>query len=206
MNLCIIMATSLEAEPFINNLDLKKYGYESFKQFMKDNIRLVISGVGKTDAAIATTYCCTKYNPSCIINLGAAGATNATYSLGTILHVRKIVEHDRPQFPFQKPHSHKPDTLKGFPITTLATGDRPIVDPKERNAVSKYANLVDMEAAAIVQTCRTFKTKCYVFKYVSDTPDHAGGAEILKNMKAYRKPFFEFVLSNVIPLLSNSAY
>jgi adenosylhomocysteine nucleosidase len=195
------MATTLEAKPFIDKLDLKKYGKESFKQFANKNILLVISGVGKTNAAIATTYCCKKYNPKHLVNMGAAGATDSTHQLGAILHVNKIFEHDRPQFPFKKPHTHKPNKLKGFPTATLATGDRPIIDPNDRKVISKYASLVDMEAAAIAQACKLFKTKCYVFKYVSDTPEHTGGADILKNMMEYREPFFDFFSSKVTPLL-----
>lgn len=201
MNTCIIMATTLEAKPFIERLNLKKYGKESFKQFSNDKILLVISGVGKTNAAIAATYCCKKYNPPYILNMGSAGATDSTHRLGSILHVYKIFEHDRPQFPLKKPHTHKPDRLKGFPTATLATGDRPVIDPNGRKIISEYAGLVDMEGAAIVQTCKTFKTKCYVFKYVSDTPDHTGGADILKNMLEYREPFFDFFSSKVMPLL-----
>ncbi|MBW1846518.1 MAG: 5'-methylthioadenosine/S-adenosylhomocysteine nucleosidase [Deltaproteobacteria bacterium] len=201
MNTCIIMATTLEAKPFIERLNLKKYGKESFKQFSNDKILLVISGVGKTNAAIAATYCCKKYNPPYILNMGSAGATDSTHRLGSILHVYKIFEHDRPQFPFKKPHTHKPDRLKGFPTAKLATGDRPVIDPNGRKIISEYASLVDMEAAAIAQACKTFKTKCYVFKYVSDTPDHTGGADILKNMLEYREPFFDFFSSKVMPLL-----
>jgi len=201
MKLCIIMATTLEAKPFIDKLNLKKYGKGSFKQFLNENILLMISGVGKTNAAIATTYCCKKYHPPYILNMGAAGATDSTHQLGSILHIYKIFEHDRPQFPSRKPHAHKPDRLKGFSTATLATGDRPVIDPNGRKIISKYASLVDMEGAAIAQTCKTFKTKCYVFKYVSDTPEHTGGADILKNMINYRKPFFDFFSSAIMPLL-----
>lgn len=200
-NTCIIMATTLEADPFINKLDLKKHGKESFKQFANENMVLAISGIGKTNAAIAATYCCKEFAPSHVVNLGAAGASDATHPLGSILHIHKIVEHDRPQFPSKKPFTHKPNKLKGFTTSTLATGDTPVIDPNGRKAISKYASLVDMEAAAIVQACKIFKTKCYVFKYVSDTPDHTGGAAILKNMIEYRKALFDFFVESIMPRL-----
>lgn len=201
MDICIIMATTLEAKPFIDKLGLKKYGKEAFKQFLNNNILLVISGIGKTNAAIAATYCCKTYKPLFILNLGAAGATDLTHEVGSILHVNQILEHDRPQFPSQKPFVHKPDKLKGFPTAKLATGDRPVIDPTGRKIISEYAGLVDMEAAAIAQTCKIFKTKCYVFKYVSDTPDHTGGVDILINMIQYREPFFDFFSRSVMPRL-----
>ena len=201
INICIIMATTIEAKPFIDKLGLKKYGKESFKQFSNNNILLVISGVGKTNAAIAATYCCKTYKPPYILNMGAAGATDRTHRAGSILHVNQILEHDRPQFPSRKPFTHKPDRLKGFSTAKLATGDRPVIDPTGRKIISEYASLVDMEAAAVAQACKTFKTKCYVFKYVSDTPDHTGGIDILKNMIKYREPFFDFFSDSILPQL-----
>jgi len=195
------MATTLEAEPFINKLNLNKFGKESFKQFANENILLAISGISKTNAAIATTYCCREYKPVFIINMGAAGTTNAVHPLGAILHIHKIFEHDRPQFPSSKPYVYKPNRLKGFPTAALATGDRPVIDPDDRKRISKYASLVDMEAAAVAQACKAFKTKCYVFKYVSDTPNHTGGTQIIKNMIKYREPFFDFFSESILPRL-----
>jgi adenosylhomocysteine nucleosidase len=195
------MATALEAKPFIDKLGLKKYSKEPLKQFLNKDILLVISGVGKTNAAIAATYCCKKHKPPFILNMGAAGATDMSHPVGSILHVYQIFEHDRPQFPSQKPYIHKTDKLKGFSTAKLASGDKPILDPTDRKTISKFAGLVDMEAAGIAQACKTFKTKCYVFKYVSDTPDHIGGAGILINMAKYREPFFDFFSNDVMPLL-----
>lgn len=195
------MATLLEAKPFIKNLKLKKTGREPFEQFSRDDFQLIISGIGKTNAAAATTFCCREFKPACVVNMGAAGATDHSYPVGAIFHIDRIIEYDRPRFFSGKPFVHKPDRLKGFSIASLASGDRPVIEPEDRKVISAQASLVDMEAAAVVQACKIFQTTCYVFKFVSDTPGHTRVIDILKNIRKYREPLFDFFMESIIPLL-----
>ena len=197
--ICIIMATLLEAKPFIKNLKLKKTGQESFDQFADNNIHLIISSIGKTNAAVAATYCCREAHPDCVVNMGAAGATDHSHPVGAIFHIDRIIEYDRPRFFTGKPFVHKPDRLKGFSIASLASGDRPVIEPEDRKVVSAQASLVDMEAAAVVQTCKIFQTPCYVFKFVSDVPGHTHVTGILKNIRKYRGALFDFFMEEIVP-------
>ena len=198
---CIIMATMLEAKPFVNGMSLKKKREEPFQSYEADNLILVISGVGKTNAAVAAAYCCQEFRPSSVCNLGAAGATDFSHSLGEICHIEELIEYDRPIFESGVPHRHIPHILKGFQTAKLATQDRAIIHADERKEISSHASLVDMEGASVVQTCRIFQTNCIVFKFVSDTPDHTTGRDIVKNIRLYRTPFYEFCLHSVIPIL-----
>jgi len=197
----IIMATMLEAKPFVLGLSLKQTLKTPFRLFQNDGFLLIISGIGKANAAMATAYICLKYKPSCICNLGAAGTTNTGYDLGEIFHIQKIVEPDRPDLKTGKPCVHKPDLLAGFDTTILATSDRAVLDPKERKAMSKTADLIDMEGASVVQACRTFQEKCYLFKFVSDTPDHTRDQDIVDHIRRYRKAFYDFFTDSVKPIL-----
>lgn len=199
--ICLLMATMLEAKPFIAGLSLTKLEQKPFPVYSNKNYFLIISGIGKTNSAMACTYSCFKFKPSCIMNMGAAGATRTGYVLGEPLNITKAFEYDRPQFNSKAPHSHMPDILKGFTYATIATFDRPVLDPVERRKISKTANLIDMESASIIQACNRFKIKCYVFKFVSDTPEHIRDNDIIENIKVYRNAFFSFFRESVMPLL-----
>ena len=196
------MATMVEAKPFVLGMSLEKWGQQPFSIFRNENIILVISDIGKANAAMAAAYCCQNLNPSCIVNLGAAGASGFTHPLGEIYHIKKVFEHDRPQFKTFKPTVHTPEVIDGFHTATLSTSDRAIIHPDERKQISAHADLVDMEGASVVQACRKFKTKCYLFKFVSDTPEHTQDDDIVKNIRSYRKSFFEFFQNTALPAIS----
>jgi adenosylhomocysteine nucleosidase len=197
----IVMATMLEAKPFILGMSLHQTRKTPFRLFQNGGILLIISGIGKANAAMATAYICLNFKPACICNLGAAGATHSGYDLGEIFHIQKIVEADRPDLKTGKPCVHQPDLLAGFKTTTLATSDRAVLDPKERKAISTTADLIDMEGASVVQACRTFKENCYLFKFVSDTPDHTRDQDIVDYIRLYRKEFYDFFADSVRPML-----
>ncbi len=194
------MATHLEAKPFILELSLIKEESEPFPVYKNKNLILVISGIGKANAAMACAYSCLKFAPSCVVNLGAAGATGSSYNLGEVFHINKTYEYDRPQFKTKAPHKHVPDVLKDFSCAKIATLDRAVLDPLERQNISKTADLIDMESASVIQACRIFKTKCYIFKFVSDTPEHTTDDDIVENIREYRNSFFDFIRQSVLPV------
>ncbi len=194
----IVMATMLEAKPFVTNISLEHAESKPFLLFKKNKTFLIISGIGKANAAMATAYACLKLKPGCVFNLGAAGATDFTCPLGKIFHVTKVFEFDRPEFKSGKPHMHTPFILDGYNTANLATSDKAVIDPDERRIISKSAGLVDMEGASVIQACRIFLVKCYIFKFVSDTPDHTCDNDIVENIRLYRQQFYEFFPHSVI--------
>lgn len=202
----LIFATMTEAKPFVQGMALEKIENTPFSIFEKARIVLVISGIGKANAAMAAFYCCQTFHPSLICNLGAAGATDYSFALRDILHVTEAIEYDRPELRSNKPHVHSPHILEGFPLAKVATQDTPIIDADKREEIASVAGLVDMEAASIIQACGKFQTKCVIFKFVSDTPDHTHGDDIVKNIKQYRTPFYEFFQNAVMPRLMAEPY
>ena len=197
----IVMATMLEAKPFVLGMSLKQIQKKPFPLFQNDNILLIISGIGKANAAMATVYSCYKFNPACVRNLGAAGATDFSHPLGEIFHINKIIEYDRPELTTERPCIHKPDILNGFQTAKLSTSDMAVLDPDERREISINADLIDMEGASVAQACRKFNTKCFIFKFVSDTPDHARNEDIVGNIRLHRTRFYEFFIHSVMPVL-----
>ncbi|MBW1727472.1 MAG: hypothetical protein JRF31_05960 [Deltaproteobacteria bacterium] len=197
----IVMATLLEAKPFVLGMSLKQRRKEPFAVFQNDHILLIISGVGKANAAMATGYSCDKYHPVCVCNLGAAGATDVSHPLGAIFHINKIVEYDRHELTTRTPCIHNPDVLNGFQTATLSTSDMAVLAPDERKKISMNADLIDMEGASVAQACRKFNTKCFIFKFVSDTPDHASSEDVVENIRLHRSFFYDFFIRSVMPIL-----
>ena len=195
----LIMASKMEAEPFINGLNLDQVGKSPVPIFQNQDMGLVISGIGKTNAAMAATYSCMAFSPKFIFNLGAAGAVDPFLTLGDCFQVSQILEYDRPRLRSEGVYTHKPDMLPGITATTLATQDKPVFSPENRHELSGHVQLVDMEAASLVQVCKKFNVPCYVFKFVSDTPNHLQGNEIVANIKKYRDVFFAWFSEIVLP-------
>lgn len=188
------MATMLEAKPFVAGFSMEKTAASPFPVFQSPGRILIISGIGKTNAAIATCYGCLTFCPKRVWNAGAAGALATGFETGSIYQVHKIIEHDRPHLLTRRPVSHAPDYLKklsSIPKAVLASGDCPVIKAEDRRRLAESADLADMEAAAVVQACHTFKTPCHVFKFVSDTHCHTASTTIIANIRRYRTPFFD---------------
>lgn len=194
----IIMATMLEAEPLVRQLSLELYAQKPFEVWGNKDIRLLISGIGKANAAMGCTWLISEYHPACVVNLGAAGATDHSHPLGAICHIARITEPDRPRLGTDTPHEHVSDILEAFPTAVLATNDRAVKVPAERAQMAETAQLTDMEGASVVQTCQRFMTPSYVFKFVSDTPDDHN---IRANIEQYREAFSLFFCQSVLPIL-----
>jgi nucleoside phosphorylase len=199
--IALIFATMMEAKPFIQGMALGKIEGAPFSVFEKAGIVLVVSGIGKANAAMAALYCCQTFEPAFVCNLGAAGATDASFSLGDMLHITEAIEYDRPELRSNKPHVHSPHVLEGFPFAKVATQDTPVIEAEAREEIASFAGLVDMEAASVIQACGKFQTKCVIFKFVSDTSDHTHGDDIVKNIKQYRTSFYGFFQNAVLPQL-----
>ena len=196
----LIVATLAEARPFLENMALKKRTDTVFSVYQNEGTVLVISGIGKANGAMATAYCCMQFKPRCICNLGAAGATEQL-ALGAVYGVEEIVEYDRPKFKTGKPYVHRPNVLEGFETKRLATQDRPVLAAQERAEIAAYADLVDMEAASIVQTSKKFGIDCFVFKYVTDAPDNETHRDVVENVKKYVDNIYDVFQTKIVTAL-----
>jgi adenosylhomocysteine nucleosidase len=198
----IIMATGLEAGPYIKAFKMREIEERPFLVYGCGEMILIISGIGKANASMATAYICTRLDPEWILNLGAAGATQESRGLGSTYHIEKVIEPDRPDLGSGTPYVQIPDVLPGFQKAILATQDKPVERIEDFRQIAPFADLVDMEGASVVQASRRFGKRCLLFKYVSDTPVHAGQGElIVEHIKRYSDPFCEFISGSVIPVI-----
>lgn len=197
----IVMATMLEAKPFVLGMSLTRSRKKPFAVFENDRVFLIISGIGKANAAMATGYLCHTCHPARVFNLGAAGAADFSHVLGEIYHINQIIEYDRHKLTTKIPYIHYPDILNGFQTARLSTSDMAVLDPDDRKKISMTADLIDMEGASVAQACRKFDTKCFMFKFVSDTPDHAKDEDIVENIRRHRSFFYEFFIRSILPVI-----
>ena len=93
--------------------------------------------------------------------------------------------------------------IEGFKTASVATQDRPVLAPDKRDEISKIADLVEMEAASVVQAADKFHVPCTIFKYVTDTPDHTDDKYIVKYIKEYRDRFFEYFSTDILPKITD---
>jgi adenosylhomocysteine nucleosidase len=199
--IAIIMATRAEAAPFVKTMGLTKVEKSPLALFERPGLVLCVSGIGKTNAAIATAYCCATARPRWVLNLGAAGAAREDFRIGDIFHVTNVIEYDRPFLSRKGLRFHRPHVFSGYREATLATQDKPVISPDDRAAIAPFTDLVDMEGSAVVQGAHKFETPSVLFKFVSDTPAHTGEADILQIISHQGAAFCRFVTETVIPKL-----
>ncbi len=163
-NLC--MALYAEAQPFIERLQLKKSAvHPHFQIFEGPDTRLIITGLGEVQAAVAAAYYLANYpmeENDIFWNVGVAAAKATRFQLGTCCVCNKIVE-------LSTGRTFYPDMLFRHPFfeAELQTSPQTAVQ-----GVGKEV-LIDMEAAGIYQAAQPFCRlhQLAFFKVVSDRAD-----------------------------------
>ena len=145
----IVSAFYKEIAPIIKHYNLKKIN-APFEIFKNDEIIVIISGIGKLNSAIATTYILSTYKIDFIINFGIAGSSK--FKIGEIFLINKINENLYPDILYPHP----------FKETFINSVDKVITDGK--------FNLVDMESEGFFKASTKFLDldKIFIIKIVSD--------------------------------------
>lgn len=159
----IFTALYCEAQPIINRLDMVPDGGYPFGGFVDDKkgIRLIITGVGKTNAAAAVAYCCARYGVDAgdfIINIGTcAGSRNRE---GAYL-INKVTDDDTKR-------DYYPDMLYATGLRESAVTTVSDTATEETTAVADM--LWEMEASGFCDSARLFLPphKVVLIKVVSD--------------------------------------
>jgi nucleoside phosphorylase len=152
-----ITALPSEAQPLIKYFKLILLNDNVFKIYKKDNILLIVSGIGKEFALMATAYLFAKYKIITLINIGIAGA-DKRYTIGDMLLINKIYDVEKKRFYF--PQMRYKSVLKEASLHTFCTP----VDNAEQT------DCVDMEASAIFFAASKFlkTSNIVILKVVSD--------------------------------------
>lgn len=200
----IIMATMLEANPLCEAMQLAPLEEKPFRVFGRGKYLLIISGIGKVNAALATGYLAQKFGVRVFLNAGAAGALNDECAFGNVYHIREAVEPDVLAVLTKRMRNTIADVLDGFPTALLATRDIPAVSKEERSKLAAFADIIDMEGAAVIQAARKFDSRCYLFKIVSDTSEHSDDRAIVENIKMLGRDLSSFIIERILKALPES--
>lgn len=138
-------------------------------------IPTLVTGVGKVRAATATTWAGVTHRPSVILNLGTAGALRPDQLAAGVVHeIGAVLQHDV--------NGRAIATLVGSDPSprlelcdsgiVLATGDRFISSPHDRDALAEHAHLVDMEGYAVAASATRLGVPVRLAKTISDDAGH----------------------------------
>ena len=137
------------------------------------HLPVVVTGLGKTAAAVATTRALAGVDPArtLVVNIGTAGALRD--GLEGIHLPGTTVNHDMNADAIRALGYDPEERLlvEGGDHTVLASGDVFVTDPAVRAALAAQAHLVDMEGYAVAYACRQMGVPVRLVKHVSDNAD-----------------------------------
>jgi adenosylhomocysteine nucleosidase len=140
---------------------------------------VLVMGVGKVRAATATTWAILQHQPSVILNVGTAGALRAgDLATGVVHEIGTVIQHDLNGRAIAALIGTDPTpalTLSDSG-TVLATGDRFVASPEERDALAAHAHLVDMEGYAVASAASRLGVPVRLAKTISDDAGEGAAA------------------------------
>ena len=141
--------------------------------FVPGHLPVVVTGLGKTAAAVATTRALAGVDPArtLVVNIGTAGALRD--GLEGIHLPGTTVNHDMNADAIRALGYDPEERLEveGGDDTVLASGDVFVTDPAVRALLAAEAHLVDMEGYAVAYACRQMGVPVRLVKHVSDNAD-----------------------------------
>ncbi|MDO5447532.1 MAG: 5'-methylthioadenosine/S-adenosylhomocysteine nucleosidase [Prevotellaceae bacterium] len=166
--------------------------YEQLRHLENENIIVCKTGMGKVNAAINTTQMINNYHPDLIISSGCAGGASTELDVLDVIVGSSVVYHDA----YYGLESEEFGRVQGMPkyylapenLVEIAKGldyshrihegliasGEWFVDSVEKvkEILGHFPNAIgiDMESAAIAQTCHIFKVPFISFRVVSDVP------------------------------------
>ncbi|KGE71746.1 5'-methylthioadenosine/adenosylhomocysteine nucleosidase [Spirochaeta lutea] len=164
-------------------------------------------GIGKVNAAIGATLMIELFNPAFLVNTGAAGGIGPDLAIGDLIISREVIHHDVDVTAF----GYQPGQIPGLPdrftpdagllaaaqallehttsfrgITGLvASGDVFMANPESLTGVLKRfpdVRAIEMEGAAIAQTCHQLGIPYLIIRAVSDRADEASTGDFEENL------------------------
>lgn len=159
-----------------------------------NEVILTQSGIGKVNAAIGAAELLRRYHPDCVVSTGVAGGIDTCLKVTDVVVSSRLVYHDvwcgdgnaygqiqgMPLY-FEASQSLLEHALSLNSMNLesrihgglICTGDQFVSDPAQLADIKRHfpdGLAVDMESAAIAQTCHLYQTPFLSFRIISDTP------------------------------------
>jgi adenosylhomocysteine nucleosidase len=199
--IAIIAAMQPELDYLLEQLDNRQDSVAGAVHFHRGEIKgvqviLALSGIGKVNAALTTSIIIERFVPDYIINTGSAGGLKGGIQIGDVVVGNEVAHHDVdvtafgyvlgqvPQLPprfFANQHlidaaKQAAQVFTGARIHTglIVSGDQFIGTAEQNRFIKeKFVDVVavEMEAAAIAQTCHQLNTPFVIIRAISDNGD-----------------------------------
>lgn len=193
MRVGIIFAMEEELNAFKDKVKVvnekKIYDLTFYQALVNDiDVILVLSGVGKVNAARTTQVLIDFMNVNYIFNVGVAGSVSKSLDICDIVIGSSVVQHDFNLKAFNRNRGEIPDigtfidsdeylisislkSLNGAKKGVIASGDIFCNDLAMKEKINKEFNAlcVEMEGASIAQVCYLSKVPFVIIRSISDS-------------------------------------
>ena len=186
----IIIAMEKELAPFIRGKEVEErcVGGKTFYSFTMNDARCVVvqSGIGKVNAAYATTMLIREFMPDFIVSTGISGGLGRCELL-ELVTAKDVVQHDvdttalgdepgfvstvnKVYFEADKTLTQKFVELTNARVVRFACGDRFVADTQTRDFIvgTFDASACDMESGAIAQVAFCAQVPFVAVRCISD--------------------------------------
>lgn len=222
MKIGILAAMEEEVTWLLKHLQINNemnYGNQKFYDGIIANqqVTLVQSGIGKVNAAIATTLLIEHFNCELVLNTGSAGGIGEGLSIGELIVAdnlayqdvdNRVFNYDYGQIPQMPASYHVKDkwlntlvqsaeNIFDVKVGQIVTGDSFISSKDQIAKIKNYfpkALVTEMEGAAVAQTCYQFGVPSLVVRCVSDVADEQASVDFDEFIKEAGKKSAQFVL------------
>lgn len=200
MKIGIIGAVELEVAPFLDMMGNYAVTERALLRFCEGHIAgvpvvVVFCGVGKVNAALATTLLIETFACEAIINAGTSGGMDARLRIFDTVVSTEVAHHDVDASILRDYHPYRESIYfpAGEGLLALArqaaetvtdrqvlfgrmmTGEAFIDDSNRAPILEKYAPMsVDMETAAVAQVCAAFGLPYISVRSITDDAEHSG--------------------------------
>lgn len=189
----IIAAMRAEVDALLelmeNQEEIQKDGVTFWKGTLeRKSVVLMLSGVGKGNAAMSTAMLIKNYDPEYLINIGTAGGLTKEEEVLDLVISDCVVQHDFDtsaldgesgiglHFQADPDLAALCETIckqqkERYHIGLIASGDQFISEEEQINQLlRKFPNAMcaEMEAGAVAQVCANFKKRFIILRSLSD--------------------------------------
>lgn len=204
----IIGAMQEEVEQIVAVMDVEREETKASMTFKAGKLSgkdvvIVVSGIGKVNAAICTQILVDDFKVDYVINTGIAGSLNAAIDIGDIVISSDVLHHDMDATNFGYPLGQVPrmDTLSfpadkhlievaknacakavpeiGTHVGRIVSGDQFISDKATKERITKNFNgfCTEMEGASIAHTAYLNKVPFVILRAISDKADDSASVD-----------------------------
>ncbi len=175
----LVFAHRAEAQAFLQKDQYVPIAFHFSGLFFSEEAHtfLLITGEGNKEASEKTVAVLAVYKEKInqVINIGIAGSLSPKLKRNDLIWVRSSYAHSSKKIEFKSfttTHHTKIDCLTSFHRVT---------DPKEKEELAAFADIVDRELWSVLSACHLFKIEGLGLKVISDEVEETDFCEIVKS-------------------------